>query len=194
MDLEKYRVTLQNVSTKELKQRRMDALENSAGHLLTLIEVELDKRSPGWRNPHGFGKPQPTYARFREEAHDFPSQIEAYLFLMERFVDVRPSFLESEDHMSRVAIAGRAGKFFARTPIELWNGSPHLAEDGHYAQLSNGWYASTNLSRGQKVTVLSRFAAFAQIPGTDWEFFPDINPVDDTNDFLNSFKPQQTDN
>jgi hypothetical protein len=73
--------------------------------------------------------------------------------------------------------------YFARSAIELYPLSPHLAEDPNKVyQLANGWYADLNLNDDQKLTILMQLAVLARLQQEvdwDWETLaPKRAPID----------------
>ncbi len=122
-----------------------------------------------------------TISRYKGTTKRFSTAKEAYIWLAERFIGVRPEvFTDIKwETTGYVAIGHRRSEghairnYFARSPGKLFRESPHLAEDSNnYFQLANGWYANTNLSNAQKFDILCRFGWVVGLKGGsewDWE-------------------------
>ena len=81
---------------------------------------------------------------------------EAYRTLLLKLDEVSPKFIERF-----ASERARSRKFVARKPADLYDSSPHLADE--YAQpLKDGWYYDTNLSTEQ---VAKRARVAARVAG-----------------------------
>lgn len=79
----------------------------------------------------------------------------AYRALLLKLDEVSPGFLEQF-----ASERARSRRFVARKPTDLYDSSPHLADE-HAQPLKDGWYFDTNLSTEQVATrarVASRIA------------------------------------
>lgn len=126
------------------------------------------------------GGPAETVSRYKERERRFSTARDAYIWLVERFIGLRPEVFTDikwgttgyvavgQRHNERGAIRN----YFARSPKKLFRKSPHLAENSNnFAQLTNGWYANTNLSNVQKFDILCRFGWVVGLKGgADWDW------------------------
>ena len=86
-----------------------------------------------------------TIVRFREITKSFPSQAEAYVWVIDKFLRDKGDFFVAPTHDVKHAMRGGAGAVrFAPTYIGLR--APKL--------LFNGWYAETGINEQEKVAVL----------------------------------------
>ena len=121
--------------------------------------------------------PEPTgevVATFGPAKKTFRCAVDAYLWLLERFLEVRPTILsESPDLIkSLVPQPGSSPRNyrFACTRSEPFQKSPHLT-NGHSSELKNGWFANTNLNNVQKFGALERLGwAIGLEHNKDWSF------------------------
>ena len=113
-----------------------------------------------------------TKAHFLKIRREFPSSKEAFVFLIDSFLANRPQLLDKIDWQYQYVAKGRGRLYFARDPKQLFDSSPHLADDSNnYAKTTGGWFANTNLSNSEKESVLHRLAALGGWKyGTDWSF------------------------
>lgn len=152
----------------ELEQMRANAIEKQNFEFARLAEDQLNRRFPGWKRI----KRKPvrsklTLARFKGDEHEFPASKDAYIWLLEKFIGVKPDLFLSPTFETDFIAVGHAQDYFGRDPQSMFHKSPHLAEDHNkYHQLTNGWYANLVLSNERKLDILCRFAAVAKL---DWQ-------------------------
>lgn len=84
---------------------------------------------------------------------------DAYRTLLLKLDNVKPDFLERF-----ASERARSRKFVARRPADLYDSSPHLADE-HARPLKDGWYFDTNLSMEQ---VAARARAAARVAGMQY--------------------------
>jgi hypothetical protein len=107
-----------------------------------------------------------TTAWFRGHERRFDSEIDGYLYLVNRFIGVSPTLLEGGILQRMTTTSARVS--FGPAADELYRTSPDLR--GHVQRLNNGWFAITNLSYDDKVERLSALANQAGfIRGKDWD-------------------------
>jgi len=113
--------------------------------------------------------PKRTVARFRGIERRFATSKAAYIFLIDSFIQAQPDLLDI-DWQNRFASEGaHARKYFGRDPKQLFEVSPHLAEDANnYARIAKGWFAIMNLSNAEKFQILCRLAALGK-----WQYEQD---------------------
>jgi hypothetical protein len=111
--------------------------------------------------------PEQTQVRFRGSRASFGTQEEAYEWLLDKFMVVKPALSETE--CIEINRTSRTRLYLARSPEELWDRSMHLIEEKRYKKMSGGWYANMNLDLETKSGVLRRFARIVQLnEGEDW--------------------------
>ena len=161
---------------EDLEQMRDNARNKGEGELARIAEIALAERFPSrGRARQREGRGTPATARFRKEQEWFPSSKEAYVWLMQKFIQDRPDILEGEDWQRAFIAKGRAVNYFAKDVESLFRRSPHLAKDSNkYAWLGGGWYADVNLNNVQKFDALCRFGAAAEYEfKKDWDWGED---------------------
>jgi hypothetical protein len=101
-------------------------------------------------------------ASFRGIKKTFRYAKDAYIWLIDNFVSVKPDLLD-EDWQKEFAAKGRVRNYFSRDRKDLFEASPHLAEDSNnYARIAKrDWYAITNLNNAEKFQILCNLAAVA---------------------------------
>ena len=157
----------------DLLNMRANAIAKNSLEHINLAERVLDTRYPGWRSASTKrGGSKPTDAMFLGETHHFPSEKEAYVWLMERFVHHYPRLFETIDWATTFVAVGTRTIYFARSLKNLFATSPALAEDPtKYCRMSNGWYAKLVLSEKQKVELLYKFGTVAGLMmGRHWDW------------------------
>lgn len=157
------------------KEDLMKILENtrsrgSAEHVAAVME-QLNSRFPGWegKRPSRRGGATPNWPRFQSERASFETAKDGYIWLVEKLLKKGREVLSQDG--TKLASAG-LGTILARTPEELFPGSPHLSSDNSkYVRLSNGWVANVNLNNAQKFAALLRLGALAgAVFPTDWDW------------------------
>lgn len=157
----------------DLVAMRDNALKKNAIEHVHLAERILDERFPRWRLPRTRrGGSKPTNVMFLGSTKNFPTEKEAYVWLMERFSQHYPQPFENIDWQTRFVAKGVRALYFARSLKNLFHTAPdHAADTTKYHRLANGWYAKLVLSEQQKVELLMKFAAVANLRmGTDWDW------------------------
>lgn len=176
MDIDKFEKIVSNParSEQDLKTMLENALKKDAREHATIAKMELDRRYPGWdviKSRKGGAKP--AIARFFERAQSFSTSKDAYLWLIERFIDSKPSVFDDPSKDTIYLALGRKRNYFGRNMKKMFHGTPKLIENPcNYALLTNGWYANINLNNPQKFDILMRFAALSgmEYPAQwDWE-------------------------
>jgi hypothetical protein len=111
----------------------------------------------------------PTSVTFRGASRNFPTAKEAYVWLVDKFLSTRPDLLEDRQRRESIA-AGWGRYYFGRSRAEMFQTSPHLAEDqNNYGRATGGWFVNLNISNDIKLEVLRRLASFAGLKeGEDW--------------------------
>jgi hypothetical protein len=102
----------------------------------------------------------------------FKTQKDGYIWLIERFIQHYPKPFIELDWETRFVAAGPRALYFAKSKAKLFGSKAHLAEDKNkFYCLTNGWYAKLVLSNPQKLDLLAKFAAVAQLKiGEDWNW------------------------
>lgn len=139
-----------------------------------LVMDELNKRFPNWDRPKQGGKTR-NIAVFKGEECTFESAKEGYIWLVEKFISVRPDFFSNPSQDTMYLAVGKGANYFAGKPQKLFPQSPHLADDqNNYFRLKNGRYANVNLSNVTKFDVLLRFSAITKVNYLDeWDWIVD---------------------
>ncbi len=157
----------------DLMAMRENAIAKNALAHINLSERVLDARFPDWRSKTSRrGGSKPTTALFLKETRHFPTEKEAYVWLMERFVQHYPKPFETIDWETRFVAVGTRTIYFAKSLKNLVKTSPALASDPtKYHRLANGWYAKLVLSEKQKVDLLYKFGTVAGLlMGRHWDW------------------------
>jgi hypothetical protein len=158
VDIERFRALLEDPSKtqEDLVTMRANALHINAIAHVHAAEAALDARFPSWR-----------VVRNRRG-----SEKDAYVWLIERFVQHYPRLFDAPDGNTLYVAKGSRTMYFARSLRRLFGNKQHLAADPNkYHRLSNGWYAKLVLSDSQKLSILSKFATVAGLKfGTDWDW------------------------
>lgn len=175
MDIDRFLTLLQDpVKTKaDLMAMRENAIVKGSVEHANLAERVLDERYSTWRVVASRrGGSKPTEAMFKGVRHHFPSEKDAYVWLMERFTHHYRKPFEQIDWETAFVAKGVRTLYFAKSLKGLFKTSPDLAADKtKYLRLSNGWYAKLVLSEKQKVELLRKFATVAQLRmGVDWDW------------------------
>ncbi len=117
---------------------------------------------------HGADHPTARQTRciFKGEEAFFDSEKDGYEWLLERMIATKPCLLEDPILGRHIQTKSRA--FFARTPQELFRGTPSLASNkNNYIRLGNGWFADVNLDVKAKRVKLVELAVFAGLSDND---------------------------
>jgi hypothetical protein len=115
------------------------------------------------------GSPRkPTRVSFKGSKEDFPTSIDAYIWLIKKFLGEKPDLLDDVKRRNEIAL-GRGKQYFARASRELYAKSPHLAEEGHFRPIGGGWLVGTNLNNNVKLQVLHQFSKFTGISDWTWD-------------------------
>ena len=114
----------------------------------------------------------PTIVTFRGVTKRFISAKEAYVWLLNRFFEAKPTVFTDDSFESLLMPAGTKRLYFAPTPKELFAHNPQLADNpSFYYQLASGWYADINLSNQRKLKNLRTFSKVAALEqGRDWDW------------------------
>lgn len=175
MDIDRFLELLQDPQKKQsdLVAMRKNALAKNAIEHTHLAERALDERFPNWRSPRmRRGGSKPTDVIFLGTQKHFPSEKEAYIWLVERFTQHYPQPFEKIDWQTRFVAKGTRALYFAKSLKNLFHTAPdHAADPNKYHRLTNGWYAKLVLSEQQKVELLMKFATVANLRmGADWDW------------------------
>lgn len=113
-----------------------------------------------------------TKAMFRGQDHEFPTQKEAYTFLIDHFLRASPDVLDSAFNRKLASKKSLRRDHFARSPKELFPQAVHLAaDDNMFAAVSGGWFANLNLAKREKRNNLHMLAHLARLEyGKDWSW------------------------
>ena len=125
-----------------------------------------------------FGPPKPkggakrTVATFRGKTTRFDSAVQAYLWLIARFLEHQPALLERQEEWHPFLFKGTKRRYFARDPVSLFpQGSRLPHKPGTVAQVQTGWFANINLNDPLKFEILVRVSALTMLEyPDDWEF------------------------
>lgn len=155
-------------SRGDLVNLRNNANAKNRPDLAVIAESVLAERFPPFGERSGRGTP--TRVAFRGEERVFDTAKAAYLWLLEKFVAMNPDLLTTPDWRHAFIAEGRQRRYFAQSPKDLFDGSPHLADDATmYAQLSNGWFVNLNIGNDQKLGILAKVAAVSEFKiDVDW--------------------------
>jgi hypothetical protein len=158
---------------QDIEQMMRNAVGKGESELARIAKEALDSRFPGWDVARTrAGGARPTVAFFRGTERRFDTSKEAYIWLLERFIGVKPRLFETINWETVFVAKGRKRNYFGKDLKAMFHGSPHLADDrNNYAHFTNGWYANTNLNNAQKFDILCRFAAIAKLDyEKDWRW------------------------
>jgi hypothetical protein len=157
------------------------------------VEAVLDRQFPNWRVIRTRrGGPEATDVEFKGRTAHFNTQKDAYIWLLERFIQAYPKPFEEMSRDTVFIAKGPRALFFAKSLEQLF-GDEHqdLASDStKWRQLSNGWYAKLVLSEVQKRELLTKFATVARWRfGIDWDWNGKgrANPEPSTDELLRRF-------
>lgn len=159
-----------SLSREELETLKVNALEKGNREFAGIVQTVLVERFPATSKKGGGATP--TTAVFLARTEDFPSGRDAYLWLIQRFRKHHPSLLENQERWHQRAFRGVERMYFAKSQEALFPpGSKLASQGGNYAQLTEGWFANTNLNHQQKFGILLRLAGICQLQYPDqWDF------------------------
>lgn len=176
MDIGRFQTLLDQPgrSKADLVTMRDNALRQNALEHVHAVEATLERRFPGWREVRSRrGGSKATDVEFMGRKEHFDSEKEAYVWLVERFIQHYPKpFVELDWETAFVAKGPRA-LYFAKSLKRLFGKQgQHMAADSNkWCRLRNGWYAKLVLSEPQKVSLLMKFAVVAGLRfGIDWDW------------------------
>lgn len=175
MDINRFLMLLQDPAReqKDLVTMRKNALDKNAIEHVHATERELDYRYPNWRIVRSRkGGSKPIDAMFLGKKINFDNQKEAYVWLMERFTQHYPKPFDEINWETVFVAKGKRTLYFAKNLSKLFHSTPdHVADTNKYHRLANGWYAKLVLSESQKIDLLNKFAAVANLKiGIDWDW------------------------
>ena len=175
MNIDRFLELLEDLLKKqtELVTMRENALAKNAIDHVHLAERVLDERFPNWRSSRTKkGGSKPTDTMFLGVTKHFPSEKEAYVWLMERFTQHYPQPFDKIDWQTRFVAKGVRSLYFSKSLKNLFHTSPdHASDPNKYHRLANGWYAKLVLSEPQKVDLLMKFSTVANLRmGRDWDW------------------------
>ena len=174
-DQEKWFKKLMTASREELKKMRVNAMYYGRNDLVKAVEVRLDTDFRGWRRKKAWQKAVPTRASFKGECYDAKSQVDAYMWIFRKFFNERPDIIDNKGWQNDFVSRGRCGRFFARTPNELWEKSSHLVEEDCWEWVNERVCANTNLSWEQKIKNVRNFAAVAGWNNYEFRLLDNLN-------------------
>jgi len=190
MDVERVRRLLSNQKCLrgELEGLLKEAIAANERELAYEIRDVIEERFPPLARRGG---PAETVGRYKGMERHFGTAIEAYIWLVERFIEVRPEvFTDIKwETTGYVAVGQRRSEghairnYFAKSPTKLFRESPHLADNpNNYCRLANAWYANKNLSNAQKFDILCRFG---WVVGLTWRTDWDLEVLDPSEQLAN---------
>lgn len=145
-----------------------------------VAKAELDRRFPGWdRVQSRRGGAKPTIAQFLGKEQHCDTSKDAYMWLVERFINRNPKVFDEPSEDTLHVALGKRRNYFGRSVAKLFAGNPELAANAsNYVRLSNGWYANVNLNNAQKLDILMRLAALARLKYPEQWDFEVLDPSD----------------
>jgi hypothetical protein len=103
----------------------------------------------------------PTTVMFRGERKTLPSEQDAYIFLIEKFLRIKPHLFTDRTSGPYICKGREGADHFA----------PFGSNMHQPKRLASRWWAETCLSNNQKVCILDNVAQFAGLKrGRDWEW------------------------
>ncbi|NKC13185.1 MAG: hypothetical protein GKR94_13590 [Gammaproteobacteria bacterium] len=184
MDLTKFKAMISGADKDGLLRVLKNVRDKNAHEHEDLVLQELNARFPGWevtRRAKSGGRTFNT-AVWKGQEQSFATAKDGFTWLVERML--REAALQGGVEDSRLKIASSSCcKYLARSPQELFSGSPHLAEDGNnFQKMPGGWYLNVNLSNEHKFGALARMSWVVRARYlADWDWKVDAN----TQDFVN---------
>lgn len=183
--LENVRSIASRCNKAELLNLRVNCLARNNPSAVEICERELDARFPNWEVGDPVrtrrGGTVPTTARFKNSTQKFPSQIDAYIWLVNQFAANNSNMFKShgKDDVSYLRLLFGYRKdgamHFAPTPDFLHKKTGKgIENDSRPVRLDCGWWANTNLSSTQKHRLLEDLAAHCKIKDDEWSWAPEI--------------------
>ena len=103
----------------------------------------------------------PTTVMFRGQTKVLPSEQDAYIWLVEKFLRNKPDLFTAPESAKYVCKGRQGADYFATSDVRMHQPT----------RLANGWYAELCLSNNGKVSILDNLAQYAGVKrGTDWEW------------------------
>lgn len=131
---------------------------------LTRLVPEPDRPCSLWTYPmkRSDSRATPTTAAFCGIVKEFLSEQEAYVWMLNHFMNQEPKpFTGTASDLKYLCCGARGATYFAQRPQILRK---------PYA-LRNGWHAELNLGNSQKIRNLGKLASVAQLKyGVDWRW------------------------
>lgn len=176
MDLSLYQKQLADPrhNQADLMRMRENALSKNAIEHIHAAEMALTQRYPNWRNVKSRrAGAKAIDVEFLGQKQHCDSEKDAYIWLIERFIQHYPKPFVVLDWETVFVAAGPRSLYFAKSLNRLFGESyERLAQKQHnWRRLSNGWYAKLVLNEKQKLGLLNKFSAVAQLRfGVDWDW------------------------
>lgn len=160
MDIETFKTKLAEYDKSQLLVVRENAKNKNEKEFIDAVEAELDRRYPDWNTQdNGTRGRKPTKATFFEESNKFPSEIEAFVWLVEKMIAQNSSLFEKHDWQLEFVAKGSRTIYFSKDKNELFRDFKTPVQPSQYHKLKNGWYLKTALSRDQKYEILCKLSA-----------------------------------
>jgi hypothetical protein len=142
---------------EELENMRNSALAKGKPAFAAIANEVLLQRFP--LRARRSGGATPTTAIFRDQRDEFGSGKEAYLWLVENFCRYQRDTLDRYIALHDQAGARSAGRRFSAIADDLYpKSSRRRGDTSFYSQLSNGWFADTNLNHADKFATLMQLS------------------------------------
>jgi hypothetical protein len=176
MNIDKFEQLLNDSkkTKEELLTMRANAVSAHRIEHVHLAEKVLDIRFPSWRNVRHSkrGGPKATEAMFRGVSQHFDSEIDAYIWLVEKFIKTNPEPFRTVNWETEFIAQGPRSLYFSRSLARLFKQDSDFGiNPSLYRILSNGWYTKAALNPGQKFNILLRMAAVSKLKlGEDWDW------------------------
>jgi hypothetical protein len=125
MDLEKFTKLVSDLARSEEDLRGMltNALNGGAREHAAVAKAELDRRFPGWDVPKSRkGGPKPTVARFLAQEQSFSTSRDAYIWLIKRFIEAKPSVFDDPSKDTIHLAVGKSRNYFGRNLQKMFRG------------------------------------------------------------------------
>jgi len=176
VNLEQFQAFLSDTrhTKDDLVTMRANVLVKNDVAFVHAAEAALDKRFPTWRSVIARrGGSKPTDVEFLGHKEHCDSEKDAYIWLIERFVQHYPKPFQELDWETLFVAKGPRALYFAKSVRRLFGvDRDDLASDQNkWHRLDNGWYAKLLLSEAQKLTLLHKFGSVAHLRfGVDWDW------------------------